>query len=1302
MALALLLGGPAAPARAGALSDTRVTVLSAGVLPRPPVLDGRIEAAEWRSSGATDLFHPLGSDLLLDEAPEARVGFDADCLYVAATLPLPEGARPKADARQRDGQVWADDALELFLDPRHDHRVSYQFLVNAANTQADLRDQDLGWNGAWRSAVQVGPRSWSVEIAIPWADLGIAAPADRTVLGLNLGWDRQTPAATPASWAPLSGSFHQPDRFGHLVCRRGGPVVSCLRRADAGAITFEVAPAGDGALPAPSVLSVTAGGRSIGERMASGTQTTLSVPLPKKEGRVEGGDYACTLVVSAGGDALPVARAAGTVHVQPPLALTVRKQLLSGKLFIEADAAGAGSAPAAFEAVVRAPGGKEFARQRQAGAAGARAAFTFNVARLPAGACAVSVTALDASGARLVSTDAAFTRSAAPAWLHSKAGVSAKVMPPWTPLQVQTAGGNTVVRPSGRDYVFTSLPLPAGITARGASLLAGPMRILARADGKPVVLRGSLRAVKAPDGSTVVLAGTAAGGPLRLASKVTVEYDGNARVDLRLTAARPLRLEQLVIEAPLKKTHARYLYHYPGSWGASANARALPPAGWRSKFVPYVWVGDEDRGFSLYTESDQYWQPADPAHAVEVVPAGDSVVVRFNIIGKPVDLAPANTHHAPRTTHHAPRTTHHEATSLSALPTSVLPLTLAFAATPVKQPDKDVWDYRFCHYGTYGLEKQMVTRSSSLTYSGARNLNPNAGTLEMWARVRFDPDAPITSFASRGSLNRDLFTITGGGTTLGFYWNIDDRGMRVYLRNGDKYPVVSGARSEWRQGEMHHLALSWGEELRAYVDGKLTVRAPWSGSVSGPADQVLLEFGGMAPGFDVDEIRTSDVQREPEVGQQPYGADAHTLLLDRLDRLAARGKKSVTTPEKGDAAEVAGALELADGKFGKALSLAAGKPMPMLDYLKGLGVRTIVFHEHWTEYENYTETTANQEQLKSLVKACHQRGIQLLLYFGYLMANTCPEWEPFHDEVIVKPLQGEYIREPAQKDYTVCYASAWQNFIADGIARLIEKYDIDGVYLDGTEAPWACTNRAHGCGYVRPDGSVAPTYGMFAAREMVRRIYNIVKSKKPDGQVNCHNSTIMTMPSLGWATSSWDGEQFGSIARGADVEKLLPLDAFRCEFMGRQWGVPAEFLCYERPYSTHEALSFTLLHDVLVRGAGAGLEEVSSLWKAMDAFGRKRSQFRPYWNNAGLARVSPANCYTTLYVRPGIGTMCVVSNLGKAPADVEVTLDLAKLKLPPSAKGTNALDGSPVPIANGTIRVSLDPFDYALVKVAPK
>jgi len=56
-----------------------------------------------------------------------------------------------------------------------------------------------------------------------------------------------------------------------------------------------------------------------------------------------------------------------------------------------------------------------------------------------------------------------------------------------------------------------------------------------------------------------------------------------------------------------------------------------------------------------------------------------------------------------------------------------------------------------------------------------------------------------------------------------------------------------------------------------------------------------------------------------------------------------------------------------------------------------LGVKTLIFHENWTPIQNYWETT-REEDLKKLVAACHQRGIKLLLYFGYELSTLAPEW----------------------------------------------------------------------------------------------------------------------------------------------------------------------------------------------------------------------------------------------------------------------------------------------------------------------
>jgi len=367
--------------------------------------------------------------------------------------------------------------------------------------------------------------------------------------------------------------------------------------------------------------------------------------------------------------------------------------------------------------------------------------------------------------------------------------------------------------------------------------------------------------------------------------------------------------------------------------------------------------------------------------------------------------------------------------------------------------------------------------------------------------------------------------------------------------------------------------------------------------------------------------------------------------------------------------------------------------------------RTICFHEQWSDIQNYPKA-ADPDRLRALVAACQERKIRLLLYFGYEMSTIAPEWEAYSAECLVDPRAGGYTRKPEQKAFIVCYRSCWQDFIADGIARMMDEYGIDGVYLDGTANPWACANARHGCGYARPDGSIAPTYPFFAAREMMRRIYAIVKARKPEGLVNLHQSTCMTIPSVSWATSYWDGEQFGSIAAGKqDPMALLPLDAFRTEFMGHNWGVPAEFLCYGRPYTYRQALSFTLLHDVPVRPLtiDPDMALASSLWRLFDRFGRKGARWVPHWRietELGL-RADPATI--SAYVREGEGALIVISNLTSRPQRIRPAIDPAKLGLAgkPIAV-TDALAEKPLPLEEGAVALEIQPLDWTIVRVAAK
>lgn len=173
----------------------------------------------------------------------------------------------------------------------------------------------------------------------------------------------------------------------------------------------------------------------------------------------------------------------------------------------------------------------------------------------------------------------------------------------------------------------------------------------------------------------------------------------------------------------------------------------------------------------------------------------------------------------------------------------------------------------------------------------------------------------------------------------------------------------------------------------------------------------------------------------------------------------------------------------------------------------------------------------------------------------------------------------------------------------------------------------------------------------------------------------------------------------GLIPRGPFALEVLSLEAFRCEFMGHNWGVPAEFLCYNTPYTYHEAMAFTLLHDVLVRN---DLDEESRLWKAMDAFGRKAATWLPYWENAAYVTTESKEVKVSLYNRPGRGVLAVVSNLGQRDCEARVNLNLAALRQPSALAASEVMSGKPVAVTDGRLRLPLGSLDFAVVWLKPR
>jgi len=376
-------------------------------------------------------------------------------------------------------------------------------------------------------------------------------------------------------------------------------------------------------------------------------------------------------------------------------------------------------------------------------------------------------------------------------------------------------------------------------------------------------------------------------------------------------------------------------------------------------------------------------------------------------------------------------------------------------------------------------------------------------------------------------------------------------------------------------------------------------------------------------------------------------------------------------------------------------------PDTQLDELARAGVKTIVFHEHWTDIESYIETPY-ADDLKNLVKRCHSRDIQLLLYFGYLISDLAPEYSALGEECIRMGLSGympwNYPPQPIQNAYLVCYNSVWRDCIVAGIAKVMDEYDCDGVYLDGMQRVWGCRNLDHGCGYRHSDGSVHATFPIWGVRQMMKRIYTIVKTSKSEGQINVHNSGNMVMPTLGWATSNFHGEQFTWVKSGTSVTDVISLDMFRAEFMGRQWGVPSEFLNVGG-FNFKESLAITLLHDIPIRAIGIGndLNLMSSLWRLRDRFGAKQADWLPYYENAEYVKVEPKGCYISFYRHPQNGILAVVSNLSEHEAEVTGEFDFKLLGLTGTVMAMDGLTEEPIQLNNRKAKIILPKMGWKMI-----
>lgn len=201
--------------------DYAILVYPCPLAKEPPKIDGRLDEACWQEAPLVSAFTYYNKQELVDVQTAFRLLHDEKALYVGVRCDEPLAKRlsqPPPSRRDDHPAVFGNEALELFIDPFHDHANYYQIAASLSGTTYDGRGSDVSWNSDTKVAGAIGEDCWTLEIAVPWADLGLKSVKPGTLIGLNVCRDRNISDQKQwTCWSQTEANFHDPQRFGHVV-----------------------------------------------------------------------------------------------------------------------------------------------------------------------------------------------------------------------------------------------------------------------------------------------------------------------------------------------------------------------------------------------------------------------------------------------------------------------------------------------------------------------------------------------------------------------------------------------------------------------------------------------------------------------------------------------------------------------------------------------------------------------------------------------------------------------------------------------------------------------------------------------------------------------------------------------------------------------------------------------------------------------------------------------------------------------------------------------------------------------------
>jgi len=186
----------------------------------PPYIDGLLNDACWtKAKPVTDFFYKDSGVVKPSKFPtRAQFLYDETGIFVAIECGEEQMNSIVAQTREKDGRVWEDDCVEVFLHPPIDLLRYYHFIVNPAGSTYDALclfevtlERRPKWEGNFESAVSRTANSWTVEMYIPFASLSLE-PKGYKNWKINIGREHKAGGLHENS-SLANGVFHDQKQF---------------------------------------------------------------------------------------------------------------------------------------------------------------------------------------------------------------------------------------------------------------------------------------------------------------------------------------------------------------------------------------------------------------------------------------------------------------------------------------------------------------------------------------------------------------------------------------------------------------------------------------------------------------------------------------------------------------------------------------------------------------------------------------------------------------------------------------------------------------------------------------------------------------------------------------------------------------------------------------------------------------------------------------------------------------------------------------------------------------------------------